>query len=65
MDSDWYKASNALFKIIGYDTFENFVSDCVEIRTASYIDGGADSGSRNDGTLEEFQHTYENLVERR
>ena len=54
-----YEASKELYKIIGYDTFEEFVSDCVKIRVQAYIEGGADSGSKQDGTLERFREKYD------
>jgi hypothetical protein len=55
LDPKMYKVANALCTILGFDTFEDYVSHCVRQNVEMFIEGG-------DDIAEYFHDAYKHLM---
>ena len=55
LESEWYKLAGGLSTVLGFETFEEYVSDCIETNVRLYIAGGDDID-------EKFRDHYKHLV---
>lgn len=55
LQPEWYKVANALSTILGFETFEDYVSDCIELNVRMYIEEG-------ENIDEQFRAAYRHLV---
>ena len=55
LDSEWFKVTSSLSTVLGFETLEDYVSDCIETNVRMYIAGG-------DNIDERFRDHYKQLV---
>lgn len=55
LQPEWYKVAWSLSKILGFETFEDYVPDCIETNLRMYLMG-------EDDIEEKFQDHYKHLV---
>jgi len=52
---EWYRVACGLSTVLGFDTFEEYISDCIETNVYMYLMGGDDID-------EKFRSSYKHLV---
>lgn len=55
LQPEWYRVAWSLSWVLGFETFEDYVSDCMESKVSMYIMGGDDID-------EKFRDHYKHLV---
>src|SRR5215211_2431801 len=55
LEPEWYRVACGLSIVLGFNSFEDYVSDCIETNIRMYLMGGDDIDER-------FHNSYKHLV---